>query len=98
METLGRGAGGSVALAVTSAGAAGASVVPVEAVVSVEAVTSGAAGGCGASWTGGAMGDREASNALSLTRLDESEPHPPRMHARTATTRTCGQTPELERT
>jgi len=107
MEMLGTG---SVALAVMVAEADGVSqlsaavVVSVEAVGSTEAVvsagalTSVAAGGWAAGRIGCAMGDRETSRELSLTRLVESEPQPPRTHARTATTRTCGQTPELERT
>jgi len=103
MEMLGLG---SVALAVMVAEADAVSllsvvVVSVEAAGSTEAVgavTSVAAGGWAGWRTGCAMGDRETSRELSLTRLVESEPHPPRTHARTATTRTCGQTSELERT
>jgi hypothetical protein len=70
----------------------------VEVVVSAEAVGSVAVGAWVGSAAGVATGDREARSELSLRRLDESEPQPPRAHARTATTTTSGQTPELERT
>src|SRR5215510_12886767 len=98
METPGRGVGVWLALAATSTGADVVSLDGVEAVVSAEAVVSVAVGGWVGSAAGVATGGREASSELSLRRLDESEPQPPRAHARTATTTTSGQTPELERT
>src|SRR5215510_10475856 len=98
METPGRGVGVWLALAATSTGVDVVSLDGVEAVVSAEAVVSVVVGGWGGSAAGAATGDREASSELSLRRLDESEPQPPRAHARTATTTTSGQTPELERT
>src|SRR5262245_52250276 len=98
METLGRGVGVSLALAATSTGADVVSLDGVKAVVSAEAVVSVVVGGWVGSAAGAATGDREASRELSLRRLDESEPQPPRAHASTATTTTSGQTPELERT
>src|SRR5215475_11226037 len=101
MDTFGRGVGVSLALAVTSTGADVVSldgVDGVEVVVSAEAVGSVAVGAWVGSAAGVATGDREARSELSLRRLDESEPQPPRAHARTATTTTSGQTPDLERT
>src|SRR5215467_8152249 len=99
MDTLGRGVVGvSLALAATSTGAGVVSLDRVEAVVSAETVVSVAVGGWVGSAASAATGGREASSELSLRRLDESEPQPPRAHARTATTTTSGQTPELERT
>jgi hypothetical protein len=91
MDTLGRDVGVSLALTATSTGVDGT-------VVSAEAVVSVAVGGWVGSAASAATGGREASSELSLRRLDESEPQPPRAHARTATTTTSGQTPELERT
>src|SRR5215831_10583670 len=98
MDTLDRGVGVSLALAATSTGADVVSLGGPEAVVSAEAVVSVAVGGWVGSAASAATGGREASSELSLRRLDESEPQPPRAHARTATTTTSGQTPELERT
>src|SRR5215831_16160198 len=96
MDTLGRDVGVSLALTATSTGVDVVSLDGDGTVVSAEAVVSVAVGG----WVGSAAsadtGGREASSELSLRRLDESEPQPPRAHARTATT--SGQTPELERT
>src|SRR5215510_10827418 len=98
METPGRGVGVWLALAATSTGVDVVSLDGVEVVVSAEAVGSVAVGAWVGSAAGVATGDREARSELSLRRLDESEPQPPRAHARTATTTTSGQTPELERT
>jgi len=98
MDTLGRGVGVSLALTATSTGLDVVSLDGVEAVVSAEAVGSVAVGGWVGSAASAATGDREASSELSLRILDESDPQPPRAHARTPTTTTSGQTPELERT
>src|SRR5262249_49014947 len=101
METPGRGVGVWLALAATSTGVDVVSLDGGEAGVSGGAGGSGAVGGGGGprgGAAGAATGDGEASRELPLRRLDESEPQPPRAHARTATTTTSGQTPELERT
>src|SRR4030095_1617457 len=53
----------------------------------------------GADSTGGAAtGAREASTELSLSRLEDRVPQPPKAKPRTATTTTIGHTAELERT
>src|SRR4029077_16961335 len=53
----------------------------------------------GAGSTGGAAtGVREASTELSLSRLEDRVPQPPKAKPRTATTTTTGHTAGLERT
>jgi hypothetical protein len=62
-------------------------------VVLAETSGSGIAGSAGA-----ATGTREASRELSLAKLDDNVPQPPKAKLRTAKTIRTAQTRELERT